>query len=69
MQHIRYALHWYNDFILNFACKCLIIISLINWSVCCLCQESQVGGNESMKAMPAPPQEETIKKDSLNKYR
>ncbi|KAL4096996.1 hypothetical protein QTP88_021847 [Uroleucon formosanum] len=29
-------------------------------------QESQVGGNESMKAMPAPPQEETIKKDSLN---
>ncbi|XP_022178376.1 Golgi integral membrane protein 4-like isoform X2 [Myzus persicae] len=31
-------------------------------------QESQVGGNESMKAMPAPPQEETVKKDSLNKY-
>ncbi|XP_015366722.1 PREDICTED: Golgi integral membrane protein 4-like [Diuraphis noxia] len=30
--------------------------------------ESIVGGNESMKAMPAPPQEETIKKDSLNKY-
>ncbi|XP_001945263.2 Golgi integral membrane protein 4 isoform X2 [Acyrthosiphon pisum] len=33
-----------------------------------LTQESQVGGNESMKAMPAPPQEETVKKDSLNKY-
>ncbi|XP_060878650.1 Golgi integral membrane protein 4-like isoform X3 [Metopolophium dirhodum] len=31
-------------------------------------QESQAGGNESMKAMPAPPQEETVKKDSLNKY-
>jgi hypothetical protein len=31
-------------------------------------QESQVGGNESMKAMPAPPQEEAVKKDSLNKY-
>ncbi|CAH1724884.1 unnamed protein product [Aphis gossypii] len=31
-------------------------------------QESQVGGNESMKAMPAPPQEETVKKDPLNKY-
>ncbi|XP_027845134.1 Golgi integral membrane protein 4-like isoform X2 [Aphis gossypii] len=29
-------------------------------------QESQVGGNESMKAMPAPPQEETVKKDPLN---
>ncbi|XP_060878649.1 Golgi integral membrane protein 4-like isoform X2 [Metopolophium dirhodum] len=29
-------------------------------------QESQAGGNESMKAMPAPPQEETVKKDSLN---
>ncbi|KAF0755370.1 Uncharacterized protein FWK35_00021980 [Aphis craccivora] len=31
-------------------------------------QESQVGGNESMKAMPAPPQEENVKKDPLNKY-
>ncbi|XP_060833697.1 Golgi integral membrane protein 4-like isoform X2 [Rhopalosiphum padi] len=29
-------------------------------------QESQVGGNESMKAMPAPPQEETVRKDTLN---
>ncbi|XP_025193929.1 Golgi integral membrane protein 4-like isoform X2 [Melanaphis sacchari] len=29
-------------------------------------QESQVGGNESMKVMPAPPQEETVKKDPLN---
>lgn len=35
----------------------------------CLYKESQVGGNESMKAMPAPPQEETVKKDPLNKYR
>lgn len=32
-------------------------------------QESQVSGNESMKAMPAPPQEEgVVKKEQLNKY-
>lgn len=30
-------------------------------------QESQVNGNESMKAMPAPPQEETVKKEKLIK--
>lgn len=29
-------------------------------------QESQVDGNESMKAMPAPPQEERVQKEQLN---
>lgn len=44
-----------------------LILYIYNVAFVYLYQESQVNGNESMKAMPAPPQEETVKKEKLIK--